>query len=36
LHLTSGYNLTINLPRPTDDMVISILDWMSRSDILIK
>jgi hypothetical protein len=33
LGLTSGYNLTINLPRPTGDMLFPILDWMSRSDI---
>jgi hypothetical protein len=25
--------LTINLPRPTGDMLFPILDWMSRSDI---
>ena len=33
LDLTSGYNLIINLPRPTGDMLFPILDWMSRSDI---
>ena len=33
LDLTSGYNLTINLPRPTGDILFPILDWMSRSDI---
>ena len=30
---TSGYNLIINLPTPTGDMLFPILDWMSRSDI---
>ena len=32
---TSGYNLTINLPRQTGDILFPILDWMSRSDIFL-
>ena len=34
LDWTSGYNLTINLPRTTGDILFPILDWMSRNDII--